>query len=1035
MSRTSRRRRTLFSGLSLPICFIILQVAEAYASAPARPEDPRPTIPKSIDFNRDVRPILADYCYACHGPDPKARKAKLRLDTKEGLESDHIVVAGNPDDSELYLRVVSEDDDDRMPPPKTPKRLDARQKAILKRWIEQGAVWKGHWAYIPPVRPEIPAVDDPGFSNHPIDRFIRARQKELGLKPADEADRTTLIRRLSFDLVGLPPTKEEVEAFRDDRDPKAYEKLVDRLLASPHYGENMALPWLDLVRYADTIGYHSDNPMNVAPYRDYVVNSLNENKPFDQFTIEQIAGDLLPEPTTERKVASAYNRLLQTTEEGGAQAKEYMAKYAADRVRDLSTVWLAGTVGCAECHDHKFDPYKTRDFYQLAAFFADVQEAAVGRREPGMPVPSKSQEAEWKRLDREVALAESKLNDATARELAEHLPLWESAARELAWEPLEIVSVRSAGGTSLRKNADGTISADPKGVPNQETYTILTRTLAKKITGLRVEALADPSFPNSGPGLADNGNFVLTELKLAATSEALAEPPAAVALVKAAADHSQDGYAVAGAIDGRKETGWAVLPKVGKSREAVFELAKPIGGEGESILAITLEFQSVFPRHQIGRIRFSISSGSEPAGRWMPEKIREAFAADAKARTPEQHTAIAGFVKASSSRLRSLRDELAALKKTRDDFVNALPKVLITVSGPPRTTRILPRGNWLDESGESVEPDIPAFLRKDNHRTTSERLTRLDLARWIVSRENPLTARVAVNRLWKQFFGTGLSKTVDDLGSQGEWPTHPELLDWLAVEFMERNWDLKRMVRLLVTSQTYRLSSTPTLEQNRLDPFNRYLSHQGRWRLDAELVRDNALSISGLLSPTIGGPAVFPYQPEGYWDALNFPPRTYRADKGPNQYRRGIYTHRQRTFPHPSLAAFDAPSREECVAERTRSNIPQQALVLLNDPTYVEAARAFAERIVKEGGASVLDRLRFAFETAVSRRPTDEEAWLLADLLVKQTRRYARDKPSAEKLLAVGDKPAPKEIDPAELAAWTSVARTILNLHETIMRY
>jgi mono/diheme cytochrome c family protein len=987
-------------------------------------------IPEVVEFNRDIRPILSDNCYACHGPDKNARKGDLRLDTKEGLLSEDSVVAGKPDDSELYQRLIADDPALRMPAPKTGKSLATRQIALIRRWIEQGAKWEGHWSYIAPRRPKaIP--DDPDGASHPIDRLVRARLREAGLHPSAEADRVTLIRRLSFDLVGLPPSKAEVDAFVADRSTDAYERLVDRLLASPHFGERMALGWLDLVRFADTIGYHSDNPMNVAPYRDYVIKSFNENKPFDRFTVEQLAGDLLPGATTEQEVASAYNRLLQTTEEGGAQAKEYEAKYAADRVRNASTVWLAATMGCCECHDHKYDPFTTRDFYSFAAFFADVREAAVGRREPGMPVPDPGRAEALRTLDERIAATKARL-DASTPELAGSQGRWEaSLGGEVRWQPLGFESVGTDSGTMLERLGDGSLRASGN-IAVKEAYRITARSSSKDVTAIRLEILADPKLPANGPGAAENGNFVLSEFRVAtAVGDGPIRP---LKLGTAVADHSQDGYPIAKAIDGRADTGWAILPQVGKGHEAIFEADGPVGDGDLTTWIVTLDHRSTFPRHNIGRFRLWLTTDPNPSrSLGLPDDVRAILAVAPESRTDAQRGRLAAHYRSVAPELKPLREELARLETQKQALIDAMPKVLVTVAGPPRTMRVLPRGNWLIETGPVVEPAVPAFLATSAN-GEGRRATRLDLARWLTARENPLPARVVVNRLWKQFFGTGLSKTVDDLGSQGEWPTHPELLDWLAVEFLDRGWDVKHMVRLIVTSETYRQSSRPTAEQKERDPYNRLLARQGRFRLDAELVRDNALAVSGLLVPVVGGPSVKPYQPSGYWDQLNFPTRTYQADRGPSQYRRGLYTHRQRTFPHPSLLAFDAPSREECVADRSRSNIPQQALALLDDPTYVEAARAFAERIVRDGGATVADRLDFAFGRCLSRRPSDAEARLLADLLSKHAAHYAADRDAARKLLAVGDRPAPADIDAAELASWISVARVLLNLHETITR-
>jgi hypothetical protein len=1016
-----RRWMSRWLGRALSVCLLVPLEPIARAD--------EPPLPDRVDFNRDIRPILADNCYACHGPDKNKRKAHLRLDTKEGLFSAPsdipLIVPKDPEQSELFRRITTDDDSERMPDPKSGKRLTGHQIALIQRWIEQGAEWKGHWSYIPPQRPGVPEVDEPGFVKNPIDRFLLQPILAAHLQPAPEADRITLIRRLSFDLTGLPPSKEQVDAFLNDREPDAYERLVDRLLASPHFGERMAIYWLDLVRYADSIGYHSDNPMNVAPYREYVIRSFNANTPFDQFTIEQLAGDLLPNATLTTKVASAYNRLLQTTEEGGAQAKEYEAKYAADRVRNVSSVWLGATVGCAQCHDHKFDPFTTRDFYSLAAFFADIQEAAVGRREPGMPVPDADQSAALKKLDGQMAQAQKTLDTPTP-ELAAAQAEWEKQhSRPMEWITVAPSEAAMTSVRALPRQADGILRASG-GHPGPIIYTVKARAGRAGLTGFRLEVLPDPALASQGPGLSENGNFVLTEFRVTA------EPGGPVKLVKAIADHAQDKFPITAALDGKDDTGWAILPETGKPHTAIFEAENPLGG-AETTLTFTLEHKSKYPNHAIGQFRLAVTASPNPARELeLPANIRAVLAVAPEQRNEAQRNELAAYYRGIAPALQPVREALATLKAQKDQLLETIPKTLISVSGPPRTVRILPRGNWLDESGPIVEPNTPEFLPP--LRAEGPRATRLDLARWLVSRDNPLPARVFVNRLWKLYFGQGLSKTLEDLGSQGEWPTHPELLDWLAVEFIDSGWDIKHMVRLIVTSGAYRRTSKPTPEQTERDPYNRLLARQGRFRIDAEMVRDNALAVSGLLSQRIGGESDKPYQPRGYWSALNFPPREWENDRGEKQYRRGLYTHWQRSFLHPSLLAFDAPSREECTAERARSNIPQQALVLLNDPTYVEAARAFAERILREGGSSNDDRLRWAFGQCLSREPKPEEMRILSSLLDKHTSEYHADPEAARKLVSIGQRPVPNALDLAELAAWTSVARVLLNLHETITR-
>jgi hypothetical protein len=828
-------RRTLSSAI---LCFLFLAYGNGRASAAGAP----------VNYTRDIKPILAAHCYACHGPDEGRRKAKLRLDERPAALK-KAIKPGDPAHSRLIERITSDDPDEVMPPPSNKRaKLTAEQIELLRRWIEQGARFDIHWAYVKPVRPAPPEVRDKAWARTPIDQFIADKHEHLGYAPAPEADRVTLIRRLHFDLIGLPPTPDEVDAFVNDAAANAYEKVVDRLLTSPHFGERMAVYWLDLVRYADTGGYHSDNHRDIALYRDWVINAFNRNQPFDQFTLEQLAGDLLAKPTKEQKIASGYNRLLQTTEEGGAQPKEYTAKYVADRVRNASSVWLATTLGCCECHNHKFDPFTTKDFYSLGAFFADVKERAVGRQEQTL-LPKPEQQGQLTQLDQEIA--------------------------------------------ALKK-----------------------------------------------------------------------------------------------------------------------ELAKPS-------LAV-----------EVGQSAWEERVRTKPAG--LPGPVADALRVEPEKRTPQQHDALAAHYRTIAPELITVRDQIAAVEARKKQLLDVIPKTLVTEVTAPRMMRILPRGNWLDDSGQIVAPAVPGTLPPLD--AAGQRANRLDLARWMVARDNPLTARVFVNRLWMLTFGRGIVSSLEDFGTQGAYPTHPHLLDWLAVEFMDSGWNVKHMLKLLVMSNAYRQSSHADQELRRRDPNNLWLARQGRFRLDAEMVRDNALAISGLLSLKIGGPSVKPYQPAGYWQYLNFPTREYYPDHGADQYRRGLYTYWQRTFLHPSLKAFDAPTREECTVERPRSSTPLQALVLLNDPSYVEAARVFAERMIQEGGATPVDRLNWAYRRAVSRKVKAEEANLLIGLYAKHKADFAKDAQAAHKLVRTGERPVPANIDSVELAAWTSVARVILNLHETITR-
>ncbi len=998
----------------------------------------------AINFNRDIRPILSDKCFHCHGPDKNNRKAKLRLDTAEGATGERDgtfpIVPGDLAKSELIHRILSKDSDEMMPPPESNKTLSVGEIDLLKRWIQQGAKYEGHWAYLPPQRPALPTVKNSKWVRNDIDAFILEKLEKNKLKPSEEADRRTLIRRLSFDIRGVPPSPSEVEAFIADKSQDAYEKLVDRLLASPQFGERMAIHWLDLVRYADTVGYHGDQNVSVWPYRDYVIRSFNSNKRFDQFTIEQIAGDLLPNATLEQKVASAYNRIHMMTGEGGAQDKEYRVKYFADRVRTTGSVWLGSTVGCAECHDHKFDPFTAKDFYSFGAFFADLKEKGFypgGNWEPVIEVPTEEQSARLKKLNGELSKLEKAFN-APDPKMDAAQTVWEQGqttalAREpFNWTTAKVKKTTAKNGTKFQNENDGSVLTSGPN-PDKEIFTITLPTDLTNITALRLETLTHPSFPNQSLARG-NGNFVLTGVEINVLENAA--EPRNVKIARAAASFEQDTHPITLAIDSDPGTGWATSGHtIAANRQAAFVFEKPIAGGAGTVVTVLLKHESQYAGHNIGRFRLSFSTEADPKlpGSHVPEKIAAIFAVAAGERSEGQRNELKKFFRESSPELADLRNKVQSARTARDDYKKQFPTTLVSVSEEPKETRIKPRGNWMDDSGEVVIPATPKFLPGPD--STKERLTRMDLAKWLVSRQNPLTARTMVNRFWRIYFGTGISKVLDDIGSQGEWPGHPELLDYLSVEFMDSGWDMKHTIRLMVTSSTYRQNSLVKEDLREKDPFNRLLARQSRFRVPAEVVRDNALSISGLLSPTMYGRSARPYQPPGYYAQLNFPKREYEPDKGDNQYRRGVYTHWQRTFLHPTLMSFDAPSREECTAERPRSNTPLQSLALLNDPTFVEAARVFAANIIKQGGSTEEGRLKWAYRQALSREPDVIEQKELLNLLRHHREIYSADTAAAEQLAKVGDAPASKDIESKELAAWTSVSRTILNLHETITRF
>ncbi len=999
-----------------------------------------------VRFNRDIRPILSDKCYRCHGPDENARQAGLRLDLESEAKADRggsrAIDVTAPGRSLLLARITAEDPEERMPPAASGKTLSEAEIGTLKQWIEAGAPWERHWAYLPLKRPPVPQVKAAAWKSHPIDAFIGARLEQEGLRPSPPADRETLIRRAYLDLVGYSPSADTVARFVRDRWPFAFERLVDRLLASPSFGERMAVYWLDLVRYADTVGYHGDQPYSVWPYRDYVIDAFNRNLPFDQFTREQLAGDLLEEATREQQIASGYNRLHMITSEGGAQDKEYLAKYAADRVRTTSSVWLGSTVGCAECHDHKFDPFTSKDFYSFAAFFSDLKEKgyyAGSRWEPELPLPTAKQEQELTNLESRIARLESVLTTSTEALINGQLD-WEGqiaqAEREgrLIWEPIAPSRLESAEGATLKSLADRSVLVTGEN-PETDVYRATLSGIQTRVTGLRLEALTHPSL--DGGGLSrGGGNFVLTDVKVDVV-DAESQWLKSVALARAIADFSQKGFEVARAIDDNEQTGWAVEGDQKKeNRRAVFTFAEPVTLENEGqALRVTLAHRSDKNRHNIGRFRLSVISidypGIDETG--LPDGIYRSATTAWEQRSEAEQKLVTDYWRGHSPLLDEPRSQLADARSSRDRLKGEIPTMLVSQSVAPRTMRVLPRGNWMDESGEVVDPAFPVFLTGDA--ASEQNLSRLDLADWMTSRSNPLTARTFVNRMWKLMYGNGLSKVLDDLGSQGEWPTHPELLDWLAVEFMDSGWDVKHLLRIMVTSQTWRQSSAANDWLRERDPLNRWYARQTAYRLDAEFVRDVALGISGLRVDRLGGPSVKPYQPEGYYRQLNFPQRKYRADSGASQYRRGLYTHWQRTFLHPGMKAFDAPSREECTAERPRSNTPLQSLTLLNDPSFVEAARMFAQRIAAAESPDIKAKINWAFREATGRKPRASETEILVGLYQESRDRFAGDEERAVELTSAGPSPGPEVAEAAELAAWTMVARAMLNLHETITRY
>ena len=943
-----------------------------------------PACAEKLQYNRDIRPILSDNCFRCHGPDKAIRKAKLRLDQREVALERKAFVPGKAEESELVKRIFSSDPEEKMPPPDSQKHLTDAEKELLKRWIAEGAEYQPHWAYIKPARPPLPIVKNRAWVRTPVDAFILKELEARHLQPSPEADKATLVRRLSLDLIGLPPRPEDFA--RAERDP------VERLLASPHYGERMAVPWLDAVRFADTVGYHGDQNQNIFPYRDYVINAFNRNKPFDQFTIEQIAGDLLEDAATEQHVASGFNRLNMVTREGGAQPKEYLAKYAADRVRTVATTWLGSTMACAECHDHKFDPFTTKDFYQMEAFFADVKQWGVYNDYTYTPNPDLKGwsndhpfppeiEVESPYLQVRKERFRKRIREFVAANVdKQELAAWLKTARSFlgghstGWvTPNPTISVRAS--TNVHVTEDHVIVFNAR---RGATNDFQLKPGAGTWASLRLDLV-----PHDSHG----GKILRDKVENKPISVSVKAKQKKVELFLADATHKEATYSNGSESIGLDD-GWKPDSHYQKSEQtAVYVFKEPIALGEDDTLSVNIRSSS------IGAVRVSVS----PFGAPQPLTLLNSW--------DELGDALSGEIfLLSSEDHRDLARERQRLQRELLECRNGRSPTLVTVSWKPLVTRVLPRGNWQDESGDIVEPDIPHFLSRGSGGGT---MNRLDFARWLVSPENPLTARAFVNRLWKQFFGAGLCSTVDDLGYQGDPPSHPDLLDWLAVEFQESGWDIKHMVRLIVDSSTYRQSSQLRADVRDIDPNNRLLSSQNPRRIEAEFVRDNALFIAGLLDDDIGGPSVHPYQPAHYYDNLQFPDRDYMADKDERQCRRGVYVHWQRTFLQPMLANFDAPSREECTVARVVSNTPQQALTLLNDPSFVEAAAAFADRLKGSDG----ERIDMAYRYALGRpaKPAEKESLL----------RFLDDQRKTC----------------SNAAAWISLCRVILNLHETITIY
>jgi hypothetical protein len=1035
--------------------------------------------PGRVDFDREIRPILSDKCFACHGPDEKARMANLRLDIKDGgIFADRgqykIVVPGDSANSRLSARISSDKPAFRMPPVSSGLSLTPEQIGSIQKWIDQGAKWEIHWSYTAPKRPDPPTVSNPGWVRNPIDAFVLARLDKEGLKPSREADKLTLIRRVTFDLTGLPPTPSEVDAFLADESPTAYDKVVDRLLHSPRYGERMAMQWLDLARYSDTHGYHIDSQREMWHWRDWVIDAFNKNMPFDQFTIEQLAGDLLPNPTVSQLIATGFNRNHVINFEGGAIPAEYQNEYVVDRLEATAATWMGTTLGCARCHDHKYDPLKQKEFYRFYAFFNNVWENGLdgqhGNAQPFLQLPSEDQRIKRDQLKNDIAVLDEKLERESVKK------------QQRDWEKVKLTTISTASHEGLAEHYefDGNLS-DASGhyryarvLKGDLTYDIGNVGKAAEFDGdtwvtlgdaqafepgkkfsvsfwidpdghqpmAVLENLSDPKQRKGFEVYLDD--FVLTGIQHWS-------PKVTVRLSNSYPDNALEIRSI-----GRLDPGRWVHVAInydGSGKASGLKLLLNGKADSAETLKDSLKgpLQSSKPL-EIGNKAFGRAfTGSlddlriynrelklaelEPLV--MTEPVRATLMIPEDHRSKDQKERLRRYYLTYEAP-QDLRDAYLHrddLRKQAADLKAVIPTTMVMAERPfPRATFILARGDYRNK-GEKVTPGVPAVLPPLPKGAPPNRLS---LAKWLVSPENPLTARVVVNRYWQMYFGFGIVKTVEDFGSQGEAPVNQDLLDWLATEFQRNHWDIREMQRLIVTSASYRQDSRVTPELEERDPENRLIARGPRFRLPAEMIRDNALAVSGLLKERVGGPSVKPYQPAGIWEDVafgdGFSAQSYTQDHGDDIYRRSMYIFWKRTAGPPEMLTFDAPNREKCTARRLLTNTPLQALVLLNDPTFVEASRALAQRMITDGGDTPGKRIDYGFRIATARTPNDKERGILEHLEQQEATVYQAHPDQAAKLLHVGESKVPANLNPTELAAWTTVASTILNLDETITK-
>lgn len=1031
----------------------LLAVAAAAMSTTAAPSGGSASA--KVDFSRDISPILSAKCFACHGPDDAHRKAKLRLDVRESAlaprDGKPAIVPGSLAKSELWRRINAKNND-VMPPKKEGKPLTSQEIALIKKWLEQGAPYAEHWAFVPPVRPAVPQIGNrQSAAGNPLDAFISAKLAAEKLRPSPPADKPTLLRRLSLDLIGLPPTPEELDAFLADKSADAWSKQVERLLASPHYGERWGRLWLDAARYADSDGYEKDKRRLVHFYRDWVIAAFNRDLPYDRFIIEQLAGDQLPGATQDQFVATGFLRNSMLNEEGGVHPEQFRMEAMFDRMDAVGKGILGLTTACAQCHNHKYDPLTQEEYYRMFAFLNNDHEA--------MPRVFSAPEQEI------IASLRKQMGEVEAA-MKQQLPNWrarmakweaEVAGNQPPWTVLRDMELITDNNQRYYPQTDGSLLASG-WAPTKFTASFQVTNSLPDISAIRLELFTDPNLPANGPGRSYKGLFALTEFSVEAAPASDPKKKTKVKIASATADFDQpllplepgfhDGSTnkrvtgpITFAIDGDKKTAWGGDSGPGRrntDRVAVFQLATNIAFPGGTVLTINLSQEhgsanaNDFGTQNLGRFRLSVVGSTTPAiADKVPKRVRDLLSIPAASRTPEQVASVFDHWRTTSPEFSAANAQLDALWQQWPEGTTAYALVARTEE---RMTSVLNRGDWLKPT-TSVKPGVPAFL---NPLPAGADTSRLTFAKWLTDRRSPTTARVFVNRVWQSYFGTGLVETSEDFGRQAAAPSHPELLDWLACEFMDSGWSVKKLHRLIVSSSTYQQSSRVTPESLARDPYNRLLARGPRFRVDAELVRDIALASSGLLNPKLGGRAVMPPAP----DFLFKPPASYgdfpwKNEEGDERYRRAVYTFRRRSTPFPSLLVFDAPVGDFSCVRRQRSNTPLQALTTLNEPMFMEAAQALAFRTLRDGGASDADKLTFAFRRCTARVPTREEQAELLALLAKQEQRFA-GQDTAAWLLATADPKNPPALPaaatPAKLAAWTAVSRVLLNLDETITK-